>query len=199
MEKNLILQNISRYITLTGNEEEIFLSAFKLKKVRRHQFLGEAGEISLYQYFVLDGCLRLFYIDENGFEHNVQFAVEDWWIGDMASFLTQKPASLFVEVLEDGEVLQIDNHKMEDLYVKIPKLERFFRILIQNAFISFQQRLISTISKPAEERYLEFINKYPFFEQRLPQIHIASYLGITPEFLSKIRKKLLSGTSKTVK
>jgi CRP-like cAMP-binding protein len=199
LEKNLILQNISKLITLTEEEEEIFLSSFQTKKVKRHQFLGEAGEVSRYQYFVLKGCLRLFYIDENGFEHNVQFAVEDWWIGDMASFLTQKPASLFVEALEDSEVLRIDYNSMEELYIKIPRLERFFRILIQNAFISFQQRIVSTISNPAEERYLEFINKYPFFEQRLPQIHIASFLGITPEFLSKIRKKLLTDASKNVK
>ena len=192
MEFDLILQNLSKHINLTDEEKKIFCSALKIKKVKRHHFLGEAGEVSRYQNFVMKGCLRSYYIDENGFEHNVQFAIEDWWIGDMASFLTKKPASLYIEALEDSEVLQLDNPTMEELYVRIPKLERFFRILLQNAFISFEQRIISVISKSAEDRYLEFINKYPQLEQRLPQIHIASYLGITPEFLSKIRKKISS-------
>lgn len=196
---DLILKNLARYVTLTDEEKEIFCSGLKEKKIKRHHFLSEAGDVSRYQNFVNKGCLRLFYIDENGFEHNIQFAVEDWWIGDMASFLTQKPASLYVEALEDSEVLQIDNATMENLYIKIPKLERFFRILLQNAFISFEQRILSNLSKSAEEKYLEFINKYPYMEQRLPQIHIASYLGITPEFLSKLKKKLLSGSSKRVK
>ncbi|MDR3610270.1 MAG: Crp/Fnr family transcriptional regulator [Ignavibacteriaceae bacterium] len=199
MEFNLILQNLQRHIELTDEEKEIFCSSLRSKKVKRHQFLGEAGEISRYQNFVNKGCLRSYYVDENGFEHNVQFAIEDWWIGDMASFLTKKPGSLFIEALEDSDVLQLDYPSMEELYVKIPKLERFFRILLQNAFITFEQRIISTISRSAEERYLEFINKYPLFEQRLPQIHIASYLGITPEFLSKIRKKILVDSSKTLK
>jgi CRP-like cAMP-binding protein len=199
METNLILQNLKRHIDLTEEEKKIFSSSLKSKKVKRHQFLGEEGEISRYQNFVTKGCLRSYFVDENGFEHNVQFAIEDWWIGDMASFLTKKPGSLYIEALEDSEVLQLDNPTMEDLYIKIPKLERFFRILLQNAFISFEQRIISVISKTAEERYLEFINKYPLMEQRLPQIHIASYLGITPEFLSKIRKKILIDSSKNLK
>ena len=141
----------------------------------------------------------IYFIDGNGFEHNVQFAIEDWWIGDMASFLAKKPASLYIEALEDSNVLQLDNPAMEELYIKIPKLERFFRILLQYAFMAFEQRIISVISRTAEERYLEFINKYPQLEQRLPQIHIASYLGITPEFLSKIRKKILVDSSKNLK
>jgi len=199
MDSNLILQNLSKHIELTDEEKEIFCSSLKIKKVKRHHFLGEAGEVSRYQNFVTNGCMRSYYIDENGFEHNVQFAIEDWWIGDMASFLTKKPASLYIEALEDSEVMQLDSPTMEELYIKIPKLERFFRILLQNAFIAFEQRIISVISRTAEERYLEFINKYPQLEQRLPQIHIASYLGITPEFLSKIRKKILTDSAKNVK
>jgi len=199
MQYEFILKNLGKHISLTENEKEIFCSGLKEKKVKRHHFLIEAGEISRYQNFVNKGCLRSFYIDENGFEHNLQFAIGGWWIGDMTSFLTQKAASLYVEALEDSEVLQIDNHTMEELYIKIPKLEGFFRILLQNAFITFQQRIISTISRPAEERYLEFINKYPYLEQRLPQIHIASYLGITPEFLSKLKKKILTEPFKRVK
>lgn len=199
MESNLIIQNLSKHIQLTDEEKEIFCSSLKKKTAKRHQFLGEAGEVSRYQNFVTKGCLRSYFIDGNGFEHNVQFAIEDWWIGDMASFLTKKPASLYIEALEVSEVLQLDNPAMEELYIKIPKLERFFRILLQYAFIAFEQRIISVISRTAEERYLEFINKYPQLEQRLPQIHIASYLGITPEFLSKIRKKILTDSSKKLK
>jgi CRP-like cAMP-binding protein len=199
MKSNLILQNLSKHVQLSDGEKEIFCSSLKIKKVKRHQFLGEAGEVSRYQNFVTKGCLRSYFIDGNGFEHNVQFAIEDWWIGDMASFLTKKPASLYIEALEDSEVLQLDNPTMEELYIKIPKLERFFRILFQYAFIAFEQRIISVISRTAEERYLGFINKYPQLEERLPQIHIASYLGITPEFLSKIRKKILTDSSKKLK
>ena len=199
MESNLILQNLSKHIQLTDEEKEIFCSSLKTKKVKRHQFLGEAGEVSRYQNFVTKGCLRSYFIDGNGFEHNVQSAIEDWWIGDMASFLTKKAASLYIEALEDSEVLHLDNPAMEELYIKIPKLERFFRILLQYAFIAFEQRIVSVISRTAEERYLEFINKYPQLEQRLPQIHIASYLGITPEFLSKIRKKIFTDSSKKLK
>ena len=199
MEPNLILKNLTKHIELTDKEKEIFLSALKMKKVKRHQFLGEAGEVSRYQNFVTKGCLRSYYIDENGFEHNVQFAIEDWWIGDMASFLTEKPASLYIEALEDSELLQLDSPTMDELYMRIPNLERFFRILLQNAFIAFEQRIISVISRTAEERYLEFSNKYPQLEQRLPQIHIASYLGITPEFLSKLKKKILKDSSKNLK
>ena len=139
------------------------------------------------------GCLRAFYIDANGFEHNVLFAVEDWWIADLASFLAQTPATLDVEALEDCELLQLDRPALEALYAQVPKLERYFRLMLQNAFVAQQQRILASISAPAEARYRAFRVKYPQLEQRLPQRHVASYLGITPEFLSKIRKQVLAG------
>jgi CRP-like cAMP-binding protein len=138
----------------------------------------------------LSGCLRAYYTDDRGIEHAVQFAIEDWWIGDMRSFMTETPAWLNIDALEDTEVLMISKESIDRLYVEIPAFERYFRIRIQNAFIAEQQRIGAGLSKSAEERYLEFIQKYPKMEQRIPQVHIASYLGITPEFLSTIRGKI---------
>jgi len=192
MIPEMLVKNIKRYVSLTDEEFELFLSYWKTRKVKRKQLLVETGEIARYQFYIISGCLRSFYTDANGVEHNIQFSVEDWWISDMASFLSQKPALLTVEALEDSEVMQIDSKGIEELYNRIPKLERFFRLLLQNAFIAQQQRILSMISKTAEERYSEFISKYPQFEQRIPQVHVASYLGITPEFLSKLRKKIFA-------
>ena len=192
MIPEILVNNIKKYVSLTDEEVDLFLSFWKNRKVKRKQLLVETGEVARYQFFILSGCLRSFYTDSNGVEHNIQFAVDDWWISDMASFLSQKPALLTVEALEDSEVMQIDSAGIEELYDRIPKLERFFRLLLQNAFIAQQQRILSMISKTAEERYSEFISKYPQFEQRIPQVHVASYLGITPEFLSKLRKKIFS-------
>jgi len=118
------------------------------------------------------------------------FAVEDWWTGDLYSFLTQTPATFNIDALEDTEVLQISKPNLEKLYESVPKFERFFRFQFQNAFVAQQQRIMQSLSFTAEERYLHFINKYPQLEQRIPQKQVAAYLGITPEFLSMLRRKL---------
>ena len=184
-----ILQNINRFITLTEEEKIYFISLLQVKKLRKRQYLLQEGDVSRNEYFVTKGCLRTYYIDDRGIEHVVQFAIEDWWINDMYSFLTQKPARYTIDALEDSEVVYFDKSVQETLFAKVPKFERFFRLLLQNAFISLQERILSGMSQTAEERYIDFINKYPRFEQRLPQHQVASYLGITPESLSRIRKK----------
>jgi CRP-like cAMP-binding protein len=189
---DLILKNISRFITLTTEEERYFISLLKIKKLKKKQYLLQEGNINRYQYFVNKGCLRTYTIDERGLEHIIQFAIEDWWTGDMYSFLTQTPARYTIEALEDSEVVCLDKASMEELYLKVPKFEKFFRQLLQNAFISLQERIISNLSKPADERYCTFIEKYPKMEQRLPLKQIASYLGITPESLSRIRSQYQS-------
>jgi CRP-like cAMP-binding protein len=188
---NLILKNVSRFITLTPEEEKYFTSILKIKKLKKKQYLLQEGDINRYEYFVNKGCLRTYTIDERGLEHIVQFAIEDWWTGDMYSFLTQTPARYTIDALEDSELLYLDKPSLEELYIKVPKFERFFRNLLQNAFISLQERIISNLSKPADERYCNFIEKYPLMEPRLPLKQIASYLGITPESLSRIRSSYI--------
>lgn len=189
----LLEAGLSRHIQLTDEEKELLWQAVTLRKYRKRQYVLQAGDVCRHENFVVSGCLRAYYIDDAGTEHIIMFAVEDWWTSDLLSFLTQTPAQLNIDALEDSEVLQIERSALEALYLKIPKLERFFRIMMQNAYIAQQQRILFNISKTAKERYLYFIEKYPKLEQRLPQHQIAAYLGITPEFLSQIRKQLSEG------
>lgn len=190
MAYDLLFDNISRHVQLNEEEKAYFISILKPRKIRKRQYLLQAGDICRYESYILSGCLRAYYVDDNGFEHTIMFGIEDWWISDFHSLLTQSPATLNIDALEDSELLQIDKQKMEELYLRVPKFERYFRIMLQNAFVAHQQRILQNISLPAEERYRLFIEKYPQLAQRLPQRQIALYLGITPEFLSKIRKQL---------
>lgn len=190
-DASLLLINLARHIHLTPAEQQTVVAALRPRSLRRRQFAVQAGDICQFESFVVKGCLRAFYTDANGFEHNVLFAIEDWWIADLASFLTQTPATLDVEALEDCELLQLDRPSLEQLYQQVPALERYFRIALQNAFVAQQQRALQAISLPAEARYRQFRVRYPQLEPRLPQRHIASYLGLTPEFLSKVRKQVL--------
>jgi CRP-like cAMP-binding protein len=188
---DLILKNISRFITLTPEEEQYFTSILKLKKLKKKQYLLQEGDVVRYDYFVNKGCLRTYTIDEKGQEHVVQFSIEDWWTGDMYSFLTQTPARYTIDAIEDTELLCLERNALEELYVKVPKFEKFFRHLLQNAFVSLQERIIGNLSQPADERYCNFVTKYPAMEKRLPLKQIASYLGITPESLSRIRSNYI--------
>lgn len=186
-----LLEHVNNFVSL--NEEEMLLlqSSFRTRKLKKKQFLLIIGEVARLESFVTKGCLKTYYIDGKGEEHIVQFAVENWWTGDLYSFLTQTPSIYNIEVLEDCEVLQIDKEILDNLYIQLPKMERYFRMLVQNAYIASTRRVLGTISQPAEERYLDFIKKYPDLEQRIPQYMVASYLGITPEFLSKIRRRFM--------
>jgi len=188
---DLLLKNISRFITLTPEEEQYLTSILKIKKLKKKQYLLQEGDITRHQYFVNKGCLRTYTIDEKGQEHIIQFAIEDWWTGDMYSFLTQTAARYTIDAIEDSELLCLEKNALEELYIKVPKFEKFFRNLLQNAFISLQERITSNLSQPADERYCTFINKYPDMEKRLPLKQIASYLGITPESLSRIRSSYI--------
>lgn len=186
----LILKNVSRFIELTPEEAHFFTALFKPKTVRKKQYLLQEGSVCRYEYFVNRGCLRTFFIDNKGLEHNVQFSVEDWWTGDMYSFLTQKPGRFNIVAVEDSELLCIDHPSLEELYKKVPKFEKFFRHLLQNAFIALQERILSGISETAEERYKNFRKKYASMDKRIPQNQVASFLGITPESLSRVRRQL---------
>lgn len=193
MKIDLILKNVVRHISLDPEELEYFTSILEHKVIKRKKFLLQQGEICRYTNFVIRGCLRVYSIDERGLVHISLFAIEDYWIADLYSFLTQTPATLNIDALEDTEVFQISQTNMEKLYVEVPKFERFFRIMHQNAFIAQHQRLMKNISSTAEEQYLQFRKKYPNLDLRIPQKQIAAYLGITPEFLSMLKRKLAKG------
>jgi CRP/FNR family cyclic AMP-dependent transcriptional regulator len=182
--------NICKKNEFMQDEIEYFNSILQYKEVPKKTFLLQEGEICNFEAYILKGCLRKYYINENGFEVIVQFAVEDWWISDIASFHEKKPSQLFIETLEDCQLLLLTPETKEMLLQKVPKFERIFRLLIQRNLSAMQNRLIDTIAKSAQEKYLEFIKLYPTIPQRVAQHHIASYLGISAEFLSKVRTKL---------
>jgi CRP-like cAMP-binding protein len=187
-----ILANVSKHIRPTPEEALFWRGLLRVRSVKRGECLLQVGDVSRHQYFVVSGCLRTYLVAEDGKEHILQFAPEDWWTGNMASMQEQQPSQLIIDTLEDTEVLAIDKPGQELLYERIPKFERFFRILITNAFIAQQRRTLSSLSKTAEERYAEFRKLYPSLDGRVAQKHIASYLGMTPEFLSTVRKRVLS-------
>lgn len=182
--------HIAKYIDL--NEEEFAHGAnfFIPKKIRKTHFLLQAGEVCRHMAFINKGCLRSYSIDAEGEEHVVQFAIEDWWITDPYSYLTAEPSSYNIDALQDSDLLLLDKSCYEKLMLELPKFERFFRVLLENKYIASQRRITAALSASAEERYLNFIKNYPAFAQRIPQRHIASYLGITPQSLSRLRKEL---------
>ena len=186
-----ILQNISKHVSLTTEEETFFLSKIEFKSYKSKTILLSPGEIANSTYFVNSGILRSFNVNDNIIEHVLHFACEGWWIGDMYSYISQKPGNLFIEVLEDAEVAIITKKNQQDLYIQIPKLERFFRILAENSLVSHQERLMDNLSLTAEERFEKFCTKYPTLIQKVSQKNVASYIGVTPEFFSKMKSRLL--------
>jgi CRP-like cAMP-binding protein len=189
---DLLYQHISNKVTLKKEEWEFITTQCIPKKLRRKQYLLQAGDAGEYMAFVNKGCLRSYTVDEKGEEHIVQFAIEGWWIGDMNSFLTTEPAIYNIDALEDTEMLLIDYDSQEKIFKEVPIFERYMRLLLQNNYVAMHRRLVSTISLTAEEKYLGMLKRYPDIMQRVPQHMIASYLGLKPETLSRIRKKLLT-------
>jgi len=186
-----ILQNVSAFITLTDEERDYFIGILQSKNLRKRQYLVQAGDPCRYECFINKGCLRQYYVDDAGQEHIVMFAEEGWWISDMFGLVTGNAALTNVDALEDAELLLIEKNAFEKLMLQYPVFERFFRIKLQRAFIAHQRRLIENMSLPAIQRYNNFAEQYPSFEQRVPLKQIASFLGITPESLSRIRRQRL--------
>jgi CRP-like cAMP-binding protein len=190
MSFDLLISSISRHISLTVEEVDFFTSLLKSKFLANGEFLLREGDICKYESFVIKGCLKTYYLDENGFEHIIDFSIEEWWADDLYSLLTQTASKSNIKAIEDTEILQIGKTDLELLYQKIPKFERFFRILFQNAYITQREQINQALSASAEERYLLFLKKKPYAEKRFAQKDIASYLGVTPQFLSTLKKKL---------
>jgi CRP-like cAMP-binding protein len=186
----LLISSISRHISLTSEEIDFFTSLLKSKSLANGEFLLREGDICKYESFVVKGCLKTYYQDENGIEHIIDFSIEEWWADDLYSLLTQSPSKSNIKAIEDTEILQISKTDLELLYQKVPRFERFFRILFQNAYITQREQISLALSASAEERYLLFVKKKPYAEKRFSQKDIASYLGVTPQFFSSLKKKL---------
>jgi CRP-like cAMP-binding protein len=191
MAANLIIDSITRHIHLSPDEKEHFIALLQPKSFKRKAFVLEDGQICKYSTFVIKGCLRGFTVDQNGLEHVLNFAPVGWWIADMYSLLSQKPGTLNIEALEDSDTLLLSKVNQEKLYHDIPKFERFFRIITENSLVSYQQRIIDNLSLPAEERYHNFCRRYPTLINTLPKKQIASYIGVTPEFFSRMQHRML--------
>ncbi len=187
-----IIDYINRVIQLDQEEEQSLRKYLSFRKLLKGQYFLQQGDICKHSGFVIKGCTKTFYVDDEGQEHVVMFSIEDWWTSDMGSFITQKPADFNVQCLENTELIYFSYDDQEQMLKEIPIMERFFRIIIERALVASQKRIVRTMSMSAKDRYLHFRNVYPKIEQRIPQYLIASYLGITKEFLSKIKSQLIS-------
>ena len=186
----LLLQNIKEHVVITDEEFNFCKTLFIPKKLRKRQYLLQEGDVCKYISFVEKGMLRTYSVDDKGNEPILQFSFEGWWVADLYSFLTNEPSNYNIEALEGCELLLVTKTSWDTMLDKIPALERYFRILIQNSLIATQRRLMGSISETAQEKYTKLIDNFPGCLHRVPQHMIASYLGITPETLSRIRGQM---------
>jgi CRP-like cAMP-binding protein len=185
----VLLAYFNELIPLDAQEQKLVISLFKPRLYRKRQYLLQEGDICTQFYFVVKGCLRMYKIDDKGTTHILQFATENYWINDLGSFHDLRPSELAIDALEDSVVLQISRDDLIALYLQAPKFDRIFRVLLEISFVRLQNRLLQNISSTAEDRYQSFLELYPHLLNRLSQVQIAAYLGITPEFLSRLRNK----------
>ena len=189
---DILITHFTNYIPLNNVEKTELNNRVTERRIKRRQFILQENDVCKHYTFVVSGCLKMYAVDKNGGEHNIQFASEndrpaDRWITDIGSFHSAKGSLLYIEAVEPSVVLQLEKSDLIYLYHNHPKYDRIFRVIIENKFVELQTRVLQNISSTAEERYLTFIEQYPALANRLPNTQIASYLGITPEFLSKIR------------
>ena len=184
-----VINYVERHIPLTDEEKQYLASLLRITRITKKQCIVQPDFICRYRSYVVSGAMRAYLIDKNGDDHTIAFAIEDWWISDYNSYIFQTPASMFVEAVEDTVLIQIDYNAEQLLMETHPKFERFFRIVTQRSFAYLQRRVMANLTMTAEERYQEFSDKYPKLVNRFPQYAVASYLGFSTEFLSKIRNK----------
>ena len=187
-----IAKHINNFISPSQDELKAFTDVLTQVSVSKGQFLLKSGTNVKHQYFVVKGCLKAYYLDDKGNSHIIQFAVENWWIGDFEAFFNQAPAKLYIEAIEDAQLLSISYANLQNIYAQAPIYERYFRLLLTRAFIGQSRRILSSQEKNTKERYLEFCASYPLIEDRVPNYDIANYLGVTPENLSRVRRSIKS-------
>jgi CRP-like cAMP-binding protein len=190
MDVEKLLTHINRVVALDSNEEEVFSKHLEFLAIPKKTMLLQPGEICKGSWYVVEGCLRYFKEDERGYEHTLYFAVEDWWIGDLYSKLANLPSEMHIEVLVDCKLIFLSNEAQEKLYAAIPKFERYFRIMLERNVVANQTMSFSRMASTAQERFNNFTQRYPDLETKISQKHIASYIGVTPEFLSKMKHDL---------
>jgi len=184
-----LLDYFQNLIPLNLEEKALVFDFFKPRLYRKRQYILQEGNTCDHLNYIIEGCLRMYKIDEEGNTHIIQFSSENGWLCDIGSFHERVPSSLTIDALEDTRVLQISYSNLVSLYVKAPKFDRIFRVLMENSFVSLQKRLLQYISSSAEDRYLAFMASHSHLANRIPQTQIASFLGITPEFLSRLKNK----------
>ena len=187
--QNKIIEYINKSVHLTDQEAEIFGASFREVKIKKRQFIIQPNFIAKHRSYVLKGAFRAYVVADEWHDHTITFAIDDWWITDYNSYIFQQPASMFVVAMEDSVILQLDFEKEQELKSSNHKFETFFRIVAERGLAFQQRRVVSNLTQTAEERYENFLTKYPQIVQRFPQYALASYLGMTTEFLSRIRNK----------
>ena len=186
----IFIDFINKYVDLNKSEVKRILELVSIRKYLKGQYVVQQGDVCKYSGFVISGCTRTFYVDDNGEEHIVMFSMENWWASEIGSFVSQKPSDYNVQCIENTELIQLSFEDQETLFKEVPKLERFFRLILEQAFVASQKRIVSSFSLSAKDQYLQFTQQYPKLEKRIPQYMVASYLGITKEFLSKLKNQL---------
>lgn len=187
-----LIDHFESYLPFDENEKELLQGRVTHRSVKRRYFILQEGFTCKHYTFVVEGCFRMFAVDTKGNEHNIKFTIENDWISDIGSFHTDKPSKLYIEAIEPAVILQIEQQDLYFLYTHIPKLNQILRVIVEDKYVELQNRVLQNISSTALERYLAFQEQYPTLSRRLPNTQIASYLGITPEFLSKLRKDIAS-------
>ncbi len=188
---SVLFDHLEKKVALTPEDKENLLTHSVHRRYLKGQFLVQQGDVCVYENFVVKGCLKTFHVDRDGNEHVTMFATEGWWTADLGSLVSGEPADFNVQCLEPVEVIRFSAEQLEILYGKIPVLNKYFRIMLQNAYVTSQRRIAGNLSLSAQERYQRFLNDYPGLSQRVPQYLIASYLGITKEFLSTLRNRMM--------
>lgn len=185
-----IIEYFKKYLLLESNEMQLIESKGIKRNIKRRQLILKEGEVCKQYTYVVEGCFKMYGVDDKGYQHNIQFAAEGDWITDIGSFHSLKPSKLYIEAIEASSIIQFEQKDLYFLYLNIPELDRIFKVIIENKFVELQNRVLQTFSSTAQQRYLSFLEQYSYITNRLPNTQIASYLGITPEFLSMIRREL---------
>lgn len=188
-DHELLLNNIKKKVNLTKEEAEIFMSCFHKVVVKKRQFIVQPDYVAKYRFYIVSGAFRGYVLGEDGEEHTISLAIDDWWTSDIDSYINQKPSNMFVVALEDCIALRIEYDKETELKALNPIFEKLFRIQAEGGVSFLQKRLISNLTQTAEERYNHFLNNYPKFINKVPQYALASFLNMSNEYLSRIRNK----------